>query len=94
MSKHSSVGEICLNRVDAALKIAPLIGMTIMVHSDDSVSVTTINSIKVNSNSIVLYTGIGLVTIMDNTKMREVLVINSKGHVETLYSLISDVVYL
>ena len=97
--RHSPNGEINQNKADVALALSPLIGMKIMLNSEEGVSVTTIDSLKVissesDSMSIVLYTKMGTVTIHDNKKMKEILIINSiMGTVETMYSLVSDVFY-
>lgn len=95
---RSSNGNIVPNKAEIAWKISPLVGMNIMLNSDDGVSVTTVNSIKVISTHddpllLVLYTGMGLVTIDSNQKMKEILVINSSCSKMTLFSLISDIVY-
>ena len=97
--RHSPNGEIHQNKADVALALSPLIGMKIMLNYEEGVSVTTIDSLKVissesDSMSIVLYTKMGTVTIHDNKKMKEILIINSiMGNVETMYSLVSDVFY-
>lgn len=99
MGKKTSVnGEIYPNKSEVALKLSPLVGMNVMLNSEEGVSVTSIGSIKVVSTPeepiiLVLYTGMGLVTISNNKKMKEILVINDKGQARTLYSLVSDVLY-
>ena len=97
--RHSPNGQIHQNKPNVASALSPLLRMKIMLNSEEGVSVTTIDSLKVissesDSMSIVLYTKMGTVTIHDNKKMKEILIINSiMGNVETMYSLVSDVFY-